>query len=218
MRKGPGEPLWNGSPGGFFPPFLFRQKKWGRAAARKAPVQTPVPPLRRNPRPNSRPAAAGNAPSILRIRRLALLLCSPVPSPPAGPFLCRQRKGRKKPLKGTCAGAVPLRIPPPPAKGLRPIGSPARVLRGTKDERRRTRDEGRETKDGGNGLPKPVTSVTGFAMTGTGDGKSAAAGACCSAMTNWGLSGNQTGTVTTTVPVCLRERMDQRMVSRSPTW
>ena len=53
-----------------------------------------------------------------------------VPSPPAGHFLCRQRKCRKKPLKGTYFEAVPLRIPPRRPKGLRPLWNPGGGLRG----------------------------------------------------------------------------------------
>ncbi len=79
--------------------------------------------------------------------------------PPAGRFLCRQRKRRKKPPKGTYFEAVPFGIPPRRRRGLRPLRSP------TGDGGTGERGRGRETGDEGYGLPQPVTSVTGFAMT-----------------------------------------------------
>ncbi len=114
------------------------------------------------------PAAAGNPPLFLRIRRLCLLFCSAVSSPPAGDFLCSPEESHQRnALKGTCAEAVPLRIPPPPAKGAAaPIGSPG-GLRETKDEWRGTGDWT------GNGLPHPLR---GFAMTAREAGLKNAAG------------------------------------------
>jgi len=122
----------------------------------------------KSPRPNSRPAAAGKPPGFLRIRR------SPVRFAPLSrrlrraSFFERQRKSRKKPLKGTYFEAVPLRIPPRRPRGLRPHWIP---YFWTKDERR---GFGRRY-----GLPQPLR---GFAMTKDGGplrrgrGFSAAAG------------------------------------------
>ena len=58
--------------------------------------------------------------------------------PPAGRFLCRQRKRRKKPPKGTYFEAVPFGIPPRRRRGLRPLRTP-------------TGDGGRENEDGRTG-------------------------------------------------------------------
>ena len=116
--------------------FFRRAAKEGRSRrSETSPVHTPVP------------AAAGNPPGLCGF---AARFCNlfPVPSPPAGLFLCRQRKRRKKPLKGTYFEAVPLRIPPRRPRGLRPpLDSP--LL-----------DGGRGfTKDEGQGCPPQRSSV-----------------------------------------------------------
>ena len=122
VRRGPGD-LYGMVPRRVFSPFL-RDEKWGRPQAKRS---RPVPV----------PARGGQSSKSLRIRRLPLRFATLVPSPPAGLFLCRQRKRRKKPLKGTYFEAVPLRIPPRRPRGLRPpLDSP--LLDGgrgfTKDE------------------------------------------------------------------------------------
>ena len=101
------------------------------------------------PQSKPRPAAACNPPSILRIRRLSLLLCSPVPSPPAAYFLDVEKVGKDTP-EGTYFEAVPSGLLPRRPRGLRPHWIPHFW---TKDGGLRgTRDEGRRTKDGGRGM------------------------------------------------------------------
>ena len=73
--------------------------------------------------------------------------------PPAGRFLCRQRKRRKKPPKGTYFEAVPFGIPPRRRRGLRPRRSP------TGDGG--TGDRGRGTGERGRGLRIATTSDIG---------------------------------------------------------
>ena len=122
MRRGPGD-LYGMVPRRVFSPFL-RDEKWGRPQAK---LSRPVPV----------PARGGQSSKSLRIRRLPLRFATLVPSPPAGLFLCRQRKRRKKPLKGTYFEAVPLRIPPRRPRGLRPPLDSPLLDRGrgfTKDE------------------------------------------------------------------------------------
>ena len=100
------------------------------------------------------PAAAVITPASLRIRRLPLQGCSPVPSPPAGLFLWRQRKRRKKPPEGTYFEAVPSGLLPRRPRGRRPHWIP-HVW---------TRDEG---LDGSCGLPQPLAGLRNDERRGT---------------------------------------------------
>ena len=70
MRRGPGEPLWNGSPGASLPSFAALRKKVAPAGA-KPPPSTP------------RPRRSGQFSGPLRIRRLRLLFV---------PLSCRLRR------------------------------------------------------------------------------------------------------------------------------
>ena len=127
VRRGPGEPLWTGSPGAPLPSFAALRKKVAPAGAKHPPSKLP-----------SRRSAQSSGP--LRIRRLPLRFATLVTSPPAGLFLCRQRKRRKKPPKGTYFEAVPSGLLPRRPRGLRP---PLDSLGFTRDERRGTKDERR---------------------------------------------------------------------------
>ena len=77
----------------------------------------------KSPRPNSRLSSPLRR-AIVRVSAdspLASAFRSAVPSPPAGTFLCSPKERyQRNALKGTCAGAVPLRIPPRLPRGLRP--------------------------------------------------------------------------------------------------
>ena len=76
------------------------------------------------------PAAAGNTPSVLRIRRSPVLFVSLSRRLRRVSFFERQRKRQKKPLKGTYSEAVPLRIPPRRPRGLRPPLDPPGAAKG----------------------------------------------------------------------------------------
>jgi len=106
-------------------PHFFSVKRNGVARRRNALVLFPFPPAAGNP-PSLCGFAACLCGSQLWSRRLR-----------RASFFVRQRKSRKKPLKGTYFEAVPLRIPPRRPRGLRPpLDSP--LLDGgrgfTKDE------------------------------------------------------------------------------------
>ena len=53
----------------------------------RSPLAVSFPRSAKSPRPVFVPAAAGDSPSVLRIRRSPVLFVPPVPSPPAGRFL-----------------------------------------------------------------------------------------------------------------------------------
>ena len=127
-EEGPGGPLWNGPPAVSFPHF-FSAKRNGVARRRNAPVLFPSRPQAASLRP---PA---NSPLVIACRPA-------VPSPPAGLFLCRQRKRRKKPPKETYSEAVSFGIFPRRPRGLRPLEIPQRGF--TWDGGRGTRDEGQD--------------------------------------------------------------------------
>ena len=141
----------------------------GSRRSAKCPRPVPVPPTGEMPPSCSRSARRRKLPSCSRPARrrpvvrpsadspLVIAGRPAVPSPPAGLFLCRQRKRRKKPLKGTYSEAVPLRIPPRRPRGLRPHWIPQRGFTG---------DGGRE-QDGD--ADCRVASL--LAMTGDGTGK-----------------------------------------------
>ncbi len=78
-----------------------------------------------------------------------------------GPLSLPPKKAAKETAKGDLFRGGPLWDPSPTTKGAPPPSNPnGRPGTGTGD-----RGRGRETGDGGYGLPQPVTSVTGFAMT-----------------------------------------------------
>ena len=116
VRKGPGN-LYGMVPRRVFPPFL-RGEKWGRPQAKR-------------PRPASRPRRSGRFSCGPADSPLGSAGRSAVPSPPAGNFLCPHKESHQRnALKGTCAGAVPLRIPPRLPRGLRPHWIPQRGFTG----------------------------------------------------------------------------------------
>ncbi len=122
ISRGPQPPgRWGGFPKGtafgigslwrFLSPISFPLKEMGSRRSVKSP------------RPNSRLSSPLRR-AIVRVSAdspLASAFRSAVPSPPAGNFLCSPKESyQRNALKGTCAGAVPLRIPPRLPRGLRP--------------------------------------------------------------------------------------------------
>ena len=95
-------PLWR-----FLFPVSFPLKETGSRRSAKSP------------RPVFVPAAAGDSPSVLRIRRSPVLFVLPVPSPPAAYFLDVEKVGKDTP-KGTYPEGGSLWNPSPSARGLRP--------------------------------------------------------------------------------------------------
>ena len=120
---------WRGAPdeGRCLPAFHHRNQRTSSVIARRR--------LRRrgNPQPPSIFSFPGRNRSV----------------PTAGRFLCRQRKRRKKPLKGTCSETVPLRIPPFGQRGNLRVPPLDFLSRGTGDG-------GRRTKDGGPLISQPL--------------------------------------------------------------
>ena len=105
------------SPGASFPHF---------SALRNgvAPQREPLPSC-------SCPRRGGQSSERSADSPLASAIRFPVPSPPAGNFLCSHKESHQRnALKGTCAGAVPLRIPPRLPRGLRPHWIPQRGFTG----------------------------------------------------------------------------------------
>ena len=74
-----------------------------------------------------------------------------------GPLSLPPKKAAKETAKGDLFRGGPLWDPSPTTKGAPPPSIP--------NGGRGTGERGRENGDGGYGLPQPVTSVTGFAMT-----------------------------------------------------
>ena len=165
MRRGPGEPLWNGSPGASLPSFAALRKKVAPAGAKHPPSKLP-----------SRRSAQSSG--LLRIRLLPLLFVlsprrlrrassertslAPFPqnrdtaktpyrsvAPPLQietyRFDLRRTFRRNLPAatKRSCAvfRRIRTRNPSPSARGLWP---PLDSLGFTRDERRGTKDERRE--------------------------------------------------------------------------
>ena len=79
-----------------------------------------LPQERNRFRSNFRPRRSELSPKHPADSPFVSAICSHVPSPPAGRFLCRQRNRRKKPPKGTYPEGGSLWNPSPSARGLRP--------------------------------------------------------------------------------------------------
>ena len=160
VRRGPGEPLWNGSPGASLPSFAALRKKvapagakypssYSRpAAAGKTPVSVIAKPVRT-------PAVAIRFPSPRRNGRFSEraadspLACAIRPPCPvaSGGLLSRRGESRQRHAKGNLSRRrFPLESFPIGQGAAAPLRSPG--IHGRRgDGRRGTRDEGRRTRD-----------------------------------------------------------------------
>ena len=121
MRRGPGEPLWNGSPGASLPSFAALRKKVAPAGAK-------------SPRPVPVPAAAGNPPPlyVFAVRLCGSQFC-PVAS--GGPISLPPKKSAKETAKGNLSRRrFPLESFPIGQGAAAPLRSPGVYGgRGTRD-------------------------------------------------------------------------------------
>ena len=131
VRRGPGEPLWNGSPGASLPSFAALRKKVAPAGAKY-------------PSSCSRPRHSGLTSSLLRIRRLRLLFAPSSRRLRRADFFAAKEIGERNRQREPIPKAVPFGILPHRPGGCGPLEIP-RDSRETGDGRRETGDRRRET-------------------------------------------------------------------------
>ena len=147
VRRGPGEPLWNGSPGASLPSFAALRKKVAPAGA-KEPSSCP------------RPRHSEQSSGLLRIRRLSLRFVSLSRRLRRASFFARPKKEAKEMRqREPIPKAVPFGILPHRPGGCGPLEIPRGF---TKDERR---EFGREER-----IATPAARVRNDEGRGTGDG------------------------------------------------
>ena len=130
VRRGPGEPLWNGSPGASLPSFAALRKKVAPAGAKY-------------PSSCSRSRRSGLTSSLLRIRRLRLLFAPSSRRLRRADFFAAKEIGERNRQREPIPKAVPFGILPHRPGGCGPLEIP-RGLRGTRDG----------SLDGSYGLPR----------------------------------------------------------------